>query len=755
MERKISDDITSTTADIDDAEDRALVVSVLAVAVGLIAASFVVWLALRNRGLAARLAADRRRVDDLVASVPGIVWEAWGRPDAASQRIDFVSDYIEEMLGYSVEEWLETPNFWLTIVHPDDKERAAAEAAAIFASGRRGESQFRWICKDGRALEVLAYSTVVRDGSGVPAGMRGITFDITERVRAERQLRFTAQAGAVLLASLDAEQTLHAVAQLAVPDVADWCAVHLVSQSGDIEQVVIAHRDPNKADWARELQERYPPTAGADRGPSHVIATGEPEITSLISDELLARAATDHDQLRLMRDVGIRSYICVPMITRGRTIGAVTLIMSDSGRAYTEADLAFARDLGARAALAIDNAQLHADVERERARFSSMVESTSFAVCQVDHLGRIEHVNPAAERLLGKRGEELLGEPVHAVVHPHHADGAVPDESCQMHGVGQSGRRRTTVTDRFVRSDGSLVDVEVSSAPIIVAGGFVAGAVLVLQDVTERLRQEKMKDDFIGFASHELRSPLTTINGMAKWLVRDVAQHGDRFTEDEVEAATALAEGADRMRGIVELFLDLTRIDAGRFEMEPQEVNFGAILAEETETLARRNPRAIVELHAPQAAIHGWSDPHRIRQVLVNLLDNAVKYGGDPPRVVASIESDGRRVAFCVRDNGEGIAEDDRPHVFDRFYKGTGVKGKGLGIGLFVSREIVQRLGGTLTLETGGAGTEFTMSVPLEMSGAGHYGNGASERERRAATDTPAARATEEVPAPREQVRPD
>jgi signal transduction histidine kinase len=288
------------------------------------------------------------------------------------------------------------------------------------------------------------------------------------------------------------------------------------------------------------------------------------------------------------------------------------------------------------------------------------------------------------------------------------------------------------VTDQFVRSDGSLVDVEVSSAPIIVANGSVAGAVLVLQDVTERLRQEKMKDDFIGFASHELRSPLTTINGMAKWLVRDLEQHRDRFTEDEAEAATALAEGADRMRGIVELFLDLTRIDAGRFEMEPQELNFGSLLAEETEALARRSPRAIVELHAPSTAIRGWSDPHRIRQVLVNLLDNAVKYGGDPPRVVASVESDGHDVAFRVRDNGDGIAEADRPYVFDRFYKGTGVKGKGLGIGLFVSREIVQRLGGSLFLETGDGGTEFIMTVPIEMS-VPASDNGARKHAPRAA----------------------
>src|SRR6185436_18864858 len=100
--------------------------------------------------LGSELELHRRRVEDIVSHVPGVVWEAWGQPDAATQRIDFVSGHVEQMLGYSQDEWLSTPNFWLTIVHPDDKERAAREAAAIFASGQGGSSRFRWLHKDGR-----------------------------------------------------------------------------------------------------------------------------------------------------------------------------------------------------------------------------------------------------------------------------------------------------------------------------------------------------------------------------------------------------------------------------------------------------------------------------------------------------------------------------------------------------------------------------------------------------------------------------
>jgi len=134
--------------------------------------------------LGSELELNRRRIEDIVAHVPGVVWEAWGNPDTANQRTDFVSSHVEKMLGYSKEEWLSTPNFWLSIVHPDDKERAAAEAAAIFASGKGGAIRFRWMHKDGREVWVEAQSIVVCDETG-PVGMRGVTMDITAAVKAE------------------------------------------------------------------------------------------------------------------------------------------------------------------------------------------------------------------------------------------------------------------------------------------------------------------------------------------------------------------------------------------------------------------------------------------------------------------------------------------------------------------------------------------------------------------------------------------
>jgi PAS domain S-box-containing protein len=118
-----------------------------------------------------------------------VVWEVWGEPGDAAHRITFVSQHAEAMLGYSVGEWLAIPNFWLAIVHPDDRQRAARQAAAIFASGKGGSHQFRWVTKDGRILRVESQVAVVRDGAGRPIGRRGVTMDITARKRMEEALR--------------------------------------------------------------------------------------------------------------------------------------------------------------------------------------------------------------------------------------------------------------------------------------------------------------------------------------------------------------------------------------------------------------------------------------------------------------------------------------------------------------------------------------------------------------------------------------
>ncbi len=299
----------------------------------------------------------------IVESVPGIVWEAWGEPDSANQRIDFVSDHVETMLGYTVEEWVSTPNFWLSIVHPEDRERAAREAVAIFERGS-GSSEFRWITRDGNALWVEAQSVAIWDEAGRSVGMRGVTMDITARKKIEERQSFMAEAGALLTSSLDYRRTLANVARLAVPRLADWCAVDIVDEEdGSIQRIAVEHQDPGMVELAREMKRRYPPPAGSGEGVAEVIRSGEPILLREIPETLIDRAEIPDEQRRVLRELGLRSAMIVPLIARERTFGAITFVMAETEDLYDGDDLVLAQDLARRAAMAIDNSRLYQEAK--------------------------------------------------------------------------------------------------------------------------------------------------------------------------------------------------------------------------------------------------------------------------------------------------------------------------------------------------------------------------------------------------------
>ena len=183
--------------------------------------------------------------------------------------------------------------------------------------------------------------------------------NITARKKAEEAFHYLDRTTQLLTSPLDPEERLADLARLVVPDLADWCGVDIVNHNGDIEQVAVAHVDPAKVEWARELNRRYPPKPDAATGVPNVIRTGQPELVPEVTDEMLVAVAVDADHLRLVREIGLRSAMVVPLTARGRTFGALTLITAESRRRYAEDDLALVTEMARRAALAIDSARQH------------------------------------------------------------------------------------------------------------------------------------------------------------------------------------------------------------------------------------------------------------------------------------------------------------------------------------------------------------------------------------------------------------
>jgi GAF domain-containing protein len=185
----------------------------------------------------------------------------------------------------------------------------------------------------------------------------------TQAEEARQRAAFLAGASTVLAGSLDHPTTLASVARLAVPQLADWCAVYMLEPDGSIRLLAVTHVDPAKIDWAHELGRRYPPDPSAPHGVPRVLRTGQSEIYSDVPEAVLQAYARDAEHLRLLRELGLKSYMIVPLMARTRMLGALGFACAETGRRYGPEDLALAEDLARRAATAIDNALLYREAQ--------------------------------------------------------------------------------------------------------------------------------------------------------------------------------------------------------------------------------------------------------------------------------------------------------------------------------------------------------------------------------------------------------
>ena len=201
-------------------------------------------------------------------------------------------------------------------------------------------------------------STPLDGDDGRPLAVTVIE-DVTDAKKAERRQAFLARAGELLASSLDYGETLRSVARLAVPTLADWCGVDVLDERGLRQQLAVFHLDPEKIQLARELNERFPPDPASPAGVHGVIASGEPSVYNDITDQLINARAQNPEHAELIRSLGMRALMVVPMKLRDRTIGAITFVSSETRRSFGDQDLAFAMELARRAALAVENARLY------------------------------------------------------------------------------------------------------------------------------------------------------------------------------------------------------------------------------------------------------------------------------------------------------------------------------------------------------------------------------------------------------------
>jgi PAS domain S-box-containing protein len=378
--------------------------------------------------------------------------------------VTFLNPAAESLLGWTLDEAVGRELADLLDLRDEETGTPVDGPAARLLRGDSvagPEGPTRLVTRDGSARLVEQIATPLRDGRRRPLGVVLVLRDVTEKRRAERAARFLADAGAVLAAVGDYEDTLQKVARLAVPFFADWCAVDMAEPDGSLRRLAVAHPDPRQVELVHELNRRYPPGPDVAGGPRYVFRTGQPDLMPDVTDAMLARAAKDAEHLRLLRALGLRSYLSVPLTASGKTLGVLTFGTAESGRRYGEADLALAQELAHRAAVALENAHLYRELreaDRRKDEFlATLAHELRNPLATVRNALYVLQL-PGADAASAARAREMMGRQVEQLVRL--VDDLL-DVSRVMHGRVALRRERVdlaTVLTRAVETARSAID---------------------------------------------------------------------------------------------------------------------------------------------------------------------------------------------------------------------------------------------------------------------------------------------------------
>ncbi|TWO70087.1 PAS domain S-box protein [Caenimonas sedimenti] len=297
---------------------------------------------------------------------------------------------------HGLREGTDAPADYLSLVHPPDRPIVQQAFATSIATGSH-KVQYRVVWPDGSVHWLEGIGRTTFDASGKPAEITGVCTLVDERKQEEADLRFMAQVSAELARSVDYEETLRRVAAMAVPHFADWCAVDMLDDAGNLRRLAVAHIDPQKVALAQELHRRWPPERNAPVGAWNVVRTGRPELLESIPDDLLELSARDEEHLRNARSLGLHSYMGVPLIGARGVLGVVTFVSAESARVYSQRDLELAGDLAARAAVAIQNSELVRALRASEARQSFLLRLTD----ELRRGGSTDAILEQVSRMLG------------------------------------------------------------------------------------------------------------------------------------------------------------------------------------------------------------------------------------------------------------------------------------------------------------------------------------------------------------------
>ena len=492
----------------------------------------------------------------------------------------------QRILGYNAKEVI-GKNFEIFRTNEDDRKNAIEELEQVKRVGQYHEIGLR-NRKDGSYFWADVLTTKIFHNAQ-QRGFAKIIRDISKQKTNEENLKFLSEASRMLSSTLDYKLTLDNIGKLAVPKIADWFAIDMLSDKGELQQVTLTHKDPAKIQWAREYRASNPPDMNRSTGVPQVIKTGKPVLFPHITKEMLKKFSKTEKEYKLALSIGITSAMIVPLFRSKKPIGAISLITTESKRNFNKKDLAMAQELSNRASVALENAKLY------------------------------------------KLSQDAVS----------------------------------------------------------------------------------LRDTFISVASHELKTPVTSVKLFTQVLRKHSEVIGDAKAVDYL---TKMENQLDKLTELIYDLLNVAKIQAGRMTFRKETFDFDTAVMEVISILQESiTKHRLIVNGQTQTQITG--DKERIGQVINNLISNAVKYSPKSNSINIELSKNNNDVILSVQDFGVGIHKSHLHKIFDRFYRVYSPTDKtypGLGLGLYISAEIIKRHDGKLWVEsTPKKGSIFTFSLPI------------------------------------------